>query len=67
MSLIAVGLDLVEVERVRRLLQSKGERALRRLLTDAERDYCMAQAVPERHVAARLAAKEAAYKALAHG
>lgn len=67
MSLVAVGLDLVEVDRVRRLIESKGERALRRLLTEAEREYCMAQPVPERHVAARLAAKEAAYKALAHG
>lgn len=61
---LAVGLDLVEVARVRCLLQRHGERALRRLLTDDERTYCLAQALPERHVAARLAAKEAAYKAL---
>lgn len=67
MNLLAVGLDLVEVDRVARLLDSKGERALRRLLTPAERDYCLAQPSPARHVAARLAAKEAAYKALAHG
>jgi holo-[acyl-carrier protein] synthase len=66
-NLLAVGLDLVEVDRVARLLDDKGELALRRLLTAAERDYCLAQPVPERHVAARLAAKEAAYKALAHG
>lgn len=64
MAPLGIGLDLVEIARVKRLLGSKGERALRRLLTDDERAYCLAQSVPERHVAARVAAKEAAYKAL---
>ena len=36
---------------------------MERLLTDAEREYCQSQPRPARHVAARLAAKEAAYKA----
>lgn len=61
---LGIGLDLVEIARVKRMLGSKGDRALRRLLTDEERTYCLAQSVPERHVAARVAAKEAAYKAL---
>ncbi len=67
MTPLGIGLDLVEVERVVRLLESKGERAWHRLLTDEEREYCRTRAVPARHVAARLAAKEAAYKAFAHG
>ena len=58
-----MGLDLVAIERVERLLQRSGERATRRLLTDRERVYCEGQPAPARHVAARLAAKEAAYKA----
>lgn len=62
---IAIGLDLVEVDRVARLLTGHGDRAWSRLLTLDERAYCRATAFPERHVAARLAAKEAAYKALA--
>lgn len=57
---------MVDVARIERLLTRNGERALSRLLTDEERIYCMEQAVPARHVAARVAAKEAAYKALAH-
>ncbi|MDH3496190.1 MAG: holo-ACP synthase [Gemmatimonadota bacterium] len=60
----AVGIDLVTVERVATLLEHHGDRALERLLTSREREYCLGMAVPARHVAARLAAKEAVYKAL---
>ena len=62
---LAVGLDLVEIDRVATLWARHGERAARRLLTDEEWRYCAGQAEPARHVAARLAAKEAAFKALA--
>jgi len=61
---LAVGIDLVAVARVERLLQRSGERAWERLLLPGERAYCEGMAVPARHVAARLAAKEAVYKAL---
>ena len=64
MSVRGLGLDMVAVARVARLLDQFGTRALERLLTDAERDYCLKMAVPARHVAARVAAKEAVYKAL---
>ncbi len=67
MTPLGIGLDVVDVERVRVLLERYGDRALGRLLTDAERSYCLAKAFPERHVAARVAAKEAAYKAFAFG
>ncbi|HEY2824611.1 MAG TPA: holo-ACP synthase, partial [Gemmatimonadales bacterium] len=50
--------------RVTEMLDRKGQRALKRLLTDAEQAYCLAQPLPAQHVAARLAAKEAVYKAL---
>lgn len=64
MSVLAVGIDLVAVARIERMLERNGDRALQRLLTDAEREYCLGMAVPARHVAARVAAKEAVYKAL---
>ncbi|MFQ5549977.1 MAG: holo-ACP synthase [Gemmatimonadales bacterium] len=64
MNTLGVGIDLVDVDRVAGLLERKAERAVTRLLTDSEREYCFAQPVPARHVAARIAAKEAAYKAL---
>ena len=61
---IAIGVDLVEIDRVQKMLDRHADRALRRLLSSAERDYCMSKARPAQHVAARVAAKEAAYKAL---
>ena len=64
MSPLAVGIDLVAVDRVQQMMDRQGERALARLLTDGERAYCATMALPARHVAARVAAKEAVYKAL---
>jgi holo-[acyl-carrier protein] synthase len=59
-----VGIDVVDVARVAAMLASRGARVLERLLTDGERRYCGSKARPETHVAARVAAKEAAFKAL---
>ncbi len=64
MSVLAVGIDIVDVSRVARILERFPERAMERILTDAERRYCHSMAFREQHVAARIAAKEAAYKAL---
>jgi holo-[acyl-carrier protein] synthase len=63
MSVLAVGLDLVDVARVEKMIERHGDRLLHRLLSDGERSYCQSKVVPARHVAARIAAKEAAYKA----
>ena len=60
-----VGIDLVDIARVDKLLHSKGDRALRRLFTSDEVEYALNRALPAQHLAARLAAKEAAFKALA--
>lgn len=64
MALIGVGIDLVEIARAERMLARKEEQALERLLTAGERAYVVARGQPARHFAARLAAKEAVYKAL---
>jgi holo-[acyl-carrier protein] synthase len=63
--IVGVGVDLVDIARIARLLEDKGERAVRRLFSDGEAAYAAARAEPARHLAARFAAKEAAYKALA--
>ena len=60
-----IGIDLVDIDRVDKLLTRFGERAVKRLFTDRERAYATSKANPARHFAARFAAKEAAYKALA--
>ena len=64
MSALGVGVDLVEVERVRQMLADKGAHVFDRLLTEAEAAYCRTRPEPAEHVAVRLAAKEAVYKAL---
>jgi len=62
-TVVGVGIDLVSVARIQKMIKRKGQRALDRLLTPDERAYCATQAVPARHAAVRIAAKEAAYKA----
>jgi holo-[acyl-carrier protein] synthase len=62
--IVGIGVDVVEIERMRELLARKGERALARLFTPAERAYAETHVDPPRHLAARAAAKEAAFKAL---
>lgn len=62
--IIGIGVDLVEISRVRSMIASQGERALLRLFTESERRYCGGMANPARHFAVRVAAKEATFKAL---
>lgn len=63
--IIGIGTDVVDIDRVRRMLETRREQMLRRLFTTAEAEYSCARPDPATHLAARLAAKEAAFKALA--
>ena len=63
---LAVGIDLIEIERVERALERR-PRLAERLFTPAELAYARARARPGRHLAARFAAKEAVIKALGQG
>jgi holo-[acyl-carrier protein] synthase len=63
-NVIGVGVDLVDLERVARLITSKGDHAMQRFFTDEERAYLATRPEPTGHAAARIAAKEAVYKAL---
>lgn len=64
MNVLGVGIDLVDIHRVVEMLERREEQALTKLLTPEERTFVLAQPVPARHIAARIAAKEAVYKAL---
>ncbi len=64
MSIRGLGLDLIDISRAERLLTRKGDRALERLLTPAERASIEGRPSFVQHFASRLAAKEAVYKAL---
>lgn len=62
--IVGIGFDLVAIGRVEGMLERKEQRALDRLFTPHEQEYARARARPAMHLAARLAAKEAAFKAL---
>jgi holo-[acyl-carrier protein] synthase len=55
----ALGIDIIEVERIRFLVNRFGDRFMRKVFTDAEIADCMAKARPSESFAARFAAKEA--------
>ncbi|MCX6376941.1 MAG: holo-ACP synthase [Armatimonadetes bacterium] len=64
---LSTGIDIISVDRVRALMENAGEKFLHRWFSAEEIAYCAAKARPSQHYAARLAAKEAAVKALGHG
>jgi holo-[acyl-carrier protein] synthase len=65
--LLALGADLIEVERIRRAHERQGDRFLQRVFTEEERAYCLSHAHPHKHLAARFAAKEAVSKCFTTG
>ena len=65
--IVAIGIDIIEVARIREVLQ-RTPRFRERVFTAAERAYCDGRgAVAAQHYAARFAAKEAALKAFQTG
>ena len=65
--IVGIGLDLVEVARVRASVRRTGERFAQRVFTPDEIAYCAGRARKFEHLAARFAAKEATLKALGTG
>jgi holo-[acyl-carrier protein] synthase len=59
----AVGLDLLEIDRLERALERR-PRLAQRLFTEGERAYAAQRVRPAQHLAARFCAKEAVAKAL---
>jgi holo-[acyl-carrier protein] synthase len=67
MSVIGIGVDLVDCVRIQRSIDRFGDRFLHRVFTDGEIEYSMSMKFPARHLAARFAAKEAVSKAFGTG
>lgn len=67
MNLIAHGIDLIECERIARIMQDHPDRFLARILTPAEQAYCMRMKHAVPRIAGRFAAKEAILKVLGTG
>lgn len=58
-----IGIDIIEVERVKKLVE-RTPRALEKVYTPRETQYCLEKKNKYQHLAARFAAKEAFFKAL---
>lgn len=67
MKVIGIGIDVVEVDRIKSSVEKFSERFLNRVFTESEQKYCYKQKMPELHLAARFAAKEAIAKAFGTG
>ena len=64
---LGIGVDLIEVGRIRTSLEKHGHHFLEKVFTSAESEYCQGMADPAPHFAARFAAKEAIAKAFRTG
>ncbi len=61
---LTTGVDIIEISRVRQVLERYGQRFLKRVFTAGEIEYCRDRPA---NLAARFAAKEATMKALGTG
>jgi holo-[acyl-carrier protein] synthase len=67
MTIVGLGIDLVECARIENSIERFGERFLKRVFTEGEIAYSQSMKFPARHFAARFAAKEALSKAFGTG
>ncbi len=67
MSIIGIGIDVVDCARIESSIERFGERFLHRVFTEGEIAYSQSMKFPARHFAARFAAKEAISKAFGTG
>lgn len=66
-NVIGVGIDQIEVARIRESMDRHGEAFLSKVFTPKEKSFCLDRKDPAPCLAARFAAKEAASKALGTG
>ena len=67
MVIVGTGVDLIEIDRIRKAYNEYGDRFLNRIFTNAEIAYCLRKKDPSESLAGRFAAKEAVIKAFSHG
>lgn len=66
-SVIGIGTDIIECDRISQMLEKHGDTFLQRVFTPDEIAYCSRHHVPDQHYAGRWAAKEAVLKVLGTG
>ena len=66
-NVVGVGIDQIEVSRIRDSFAKHGDHFLKKIFSEKEQSYCQDKADPAPCLAARFAAKEAVSKALGTG
>lgn len=67
LSVLSIGTDIIECDRIARMLERHGDIFVRRVFTPKEIEYCSGRKMAYQHYAGRWAAKEAVLKALGTG
>ena len=62
-----IGIDLIEVARIKSMMEKYGDKFFKRILTDNEINYCKSFPNSELHFAGRFASKEAYSKSIGTG
>ena len=62
--IVGIGIDIIEIARVAKAYRRWGKAFLSKIYTETEIAYCLSKHNPAPSLAARFAAKEAAFKAL---
>ena len=65
--IVGTGIDIVEIDRIKRSIIKYSDRFKNKVFTQREIDYCHSQADPAKHFAARFSVKEAVLKCFGTG
>ncbi len=61
--IIGIGIDIIEIDRIKKSIDSYGDHFVNKIFTSVEINYCNSKKNKYQHYAARFAAKEAIIKA----
>ena len=62
-----IGIDIIDIKRIKRIIEQFGDRFFEKILTEKEIAYCKSFSKPDLHFAGRFAAKEAYSKSIGTG
>ena len=62
-----IGIDIIDIKRIKKIIERYGDRFYTRILTEKEIKYCKSFSKPDLHFAGRFASKEAYSKSIGTG
>lgn len=65
--IVGIGIDIVNMARIKRMIERWGRRFIERIFTKKEEEYAFSKRYPYIHLSGRFAVKEALFKALGGG